>query len=74
MEDTGMNNCDYNCVQQLWRQLKFLSNFDNYIKDAEDCGHDDCKKAFEEIKKNTQRHVKLLKGILVSRTKEGVFD
>lgn len=74
MDETMLNNCDYNCVKQLSKQLDLLWRFDGYIKDAKECGHEDCRKVFEEIKRDTQRHVDILKKLIVKQVKKGSFD
>lgn len=70
----GLDDCDYNCVKQLSKQLKLLWNLDGYIKDAKNCGHEDCVKVFEEMKKGTQKHVKILKDAVKKRVADGGFD
>lgn len=69
-----LNNCDYNCVKQLSKQLELLWNLDVYIKDAKSCGHEECEKVFEEIKKDTQKHVRALKGVVKKNIDAGGFD
>lgn len=68
-----LNNCNYNCVKQLSKQLEFLWNLDGYLKDAKDCEHKDCEKLFEVMRKDTQKHIKALKGIIEKRVKQGEF-
>ena len=74
MDKKMLNDCNYNCIKQLSKQLEFLWNVDGYIKDAKDCGHEDCRKAFEGIKEDAQKHVKVLKGLVEKQVKEGKFD
>lgn len=73
MDSKVLNNCNYNCVKQLSKQLELLWNLDGYIKDAKDCGHGDCEKVFGDIKKDVQKHAEILKGLIEKQAKAGEF-
>ena len=62
-----MSNCDYNCVKQLSEKLTFLWRIDQYIKDAKKQKHKACQKMWESIKKDEEKHVKMLKSHLVKK-------
>lgn len=68
---TCENDCSYNCIKQLTKKLKFLWNVDGYIKDAKKCGHKDCAKTFEIIKKDEQKHSEMIKKLIVEKARKG---
>lgn len=70
----SLNNCNYNCTQQLGRKLGFLAKVNQYIKDADECGHPACAELFKEIKKDEQKHVDKLKAAIAGLSKEGKFN
>lgn len=74
MDKKILNNCNYNCIKQLSKQLELLWKLDTYIKDARECKHKDCQKVFEEIKKDMQKHAEILKELVEKRAKEGEFN
>lgn len=70
-----MKNANYNLVKLLhlkmddvWRLEKF------YLEDAEKLGCDKCKELLEEIKKDCDKHVEMLKNELSRHVKEDKLD
>ena len=71
MKKTCLNNCNYNCMKQLTKKLKLLWHIDAHIEDAKKCGHKECVRVFEIIKKDEQKHVDMLKKIIEKKAKAG---
>ncbi len=64
MKKPLVDNCTYNCIKQLSKKLCLLWNIDRYIADAKDCNHKECIKLFNLIKKDSEKHAKILKNII----------
>ncbi len=64
-------NCSYNILKQLVEREQFLWNVNTYIEDAEKAGHDECKKAMEELRENALEDAETLKEIVEKRAKQG---
>ena len=71
MPKTCLNDCNYNVVKQLSKRLSFLWAVQGYTKDAKACGHTECVKMWEKIKKNDDESTKLLKEMLTKIAKAG---
>lgn len=69
----GLNNCNYNCTQQLAKKLAFIWRIDKYVQDAEDCGHPACADVWKQIKEDEEKHVEMLKKAIEGLSKEGKF-
>ncbi|HLC87106.1 MAG TPA: ferritin family protein [Candidatus Nanoarchaeia archaeon] len=70
---TCLNNCSYNCIKQLEKKLSLLWVIDEYIKDAEICGHKECARALKQIKKDEEKHTEMLKKLIKEKVKKGEF-
>ena len=66
-------DCSYNTLKQLSKNLELNWNLAGYIKDAKKCGHKDCEKVFKEIQKNTQKNIALLKEVVTKKAKKGIL-
>jgi hypothetical protein len=66
-------NCDYNMAKQLAKTSQFLWNIDTYVKDAKKEGHSGCVKMWEAIRKDAERHAKLLSSQIKKKVKVGEF-
>lgn len=66
------DNC-YNVVHQLSKTLGFLSRVDQYIQDANKAGDSDSKKVWDTIKSDRQKHVDMLRELVVKEIKNNKF-
>lgn len=66
-----LNNCNYNCMQQLARKLSLLWRIEQYVKDAEECGHPACAEVWIKIKDDEERHVEMLRLAVEGLSREG---
>jgi hypothetical protein len=73
MVKTCLNDCSYNCTKQLAKKLELLWNIEKYIKDAKTCNHKECEKVFLQIKKDTEKHTKMLKELIEKKVKKHEF-
>ena len=69
-----LNNCNYNCVQGLSRKSALLWRIDQYIKDAEECGHPACAEVWKNIREDEEKHIDMLKQAIEGLAKEGKLD
>jgi len=69
--DICEDDCNYHVIKQLSKKLKLLWHINNYIDNAKKCGHDECVKVFEKIRKDEQKHAAMLKKLLVIKVEEG---
>jgi len=69
-----LNNCNYNCTQQLSKKLALLWRIDQYTKDAKDCGHPACADMWRKIKADEEKHVEMLRQAVEGLSKEGKLN
>lgn len=66
-----LNNCNYNCTQQLARKSALLWRMDKYINDAKQCKHPNCVEVWKKIKKDEEKHVEWLKRAMMELSTKG---
>lgn len=70
-ESTGLSNSAYNCIMALHKDADFLySTVDTYIEDARKDNRSDLVDLWSSIKKDKERHVKMLREALTKEAKE----
>ena len=60
-----LNNNSYNITKHLAKKLEFLSNADQYIKDALKQKDELATRTWETIKKDEETHASLLRDLLM---------
>jgi len=65
MAETIVDDCYYNVHKQLVKRLQFLWNLDSYIEDSKKSKHSACAAMWEQIRKNEQKNVELLKEAVI---------
>ena len=70
-ENTKLENSTYNILSALGKESDFLySTVDKYIQDAEKDGRDHLVELWNEMKKNKQKHLSMLRQALEKEAKE----
>jgi rubrerythrin len=70
-ETTKLENSTYNILMALGKEADFLySTIDTYIQDAEKDGRDHLVELWNEMKKDKQRHLSMLRQALEKEAKE----
>ena len=66
-----LSNCGYNTSQALARKGAMIWKIDQFIKDAKKEKVTACVKMWQEIKKDEQKHVQMLKQSIAALCKAG---
>lgn len=70
-ETTKLENSTYNILMALGKESSFLySTVDTYIEDAKNDGRDHLVELWNEMKKDKQRHLSMLRQALEKEAKE----
>jgi len=70
-ENTKLENSTYNILSALGKESDFLySTVDKYIQDAENDGRDHLVELWNEMKKDKQKHLSMLRQALEKEAKE----
>jgi bacterioferritin (cytochrome b1) len=59
-----LSNLEYDIITVLQSKLEAQEAYDKYIKDCQQAGDDECRKLFEQIKRDDQQHADQLRGQL----------
>ena len=69
-----MKNHNYNLVTELSEQLRGLWRFEQYVKDAQDSGCQECARIWQELKSEKQSLVERLRKEVENHVRAGSFD
>lgn len=69
-----MKNHNYNLVTELSEQLRGLWRFEQYIKDAQDSGCQECARIWQELKDDKTNLVERLRKEVENHVRAGSFD
>jgi hypothetical protein len=69
-----VHNCNYDKVALLHELKSIYWRLDQYSKDADEQNHPLCRKVYEDLKKDLDKHIKKLQAAVVGLAKEGKFD
>jgi bacterioferritin (cytochrome b1) len=61
---TVVTNVEYDILATLQTKLEGADLYQQYIKDCEDSGDQECRRVFEEIKRDDERHAEQLRAQL----------
>lgn len=67
-----MKNSNYDLVAALHNKLEAVSIYDQYIRDCS--GETECSSVWQQLKRDDERHVTLLREEIARHAKENQFD
>lgn len=68
-----ISNYNHDLIQLLSIKLDSLARYDLYKKDAEEGGCKGCVTVFDQIKKDEEKHIQMLREQIAEHVKEGSF-
>lgn len=72
-EEEPMSNYNHDLIQLLSVKLDTVARYDLYKKDAEQGGCKGCAAIFDQMKKDDEKHIKMLREQIEDHVKEGSF-
>jgi ferritin-like metal-binding protein YciE len=72
-EAKPMSNYNHDLIQLLSVKLDSLARYDLYKKDAEEAGCKGCVTIFDQMQKDEQKHIDMLREQIAEHVKEGSF-
>lgn len=69
-----MKNHNYNLITELSEQLRGLWRFEQYVKDARDCGCSGCAGIWQELKNQKIDLIERLRKEVENHVRSGVFE
>jgi bacterioferritin (cytochrome b1) len=70
---TPLSDVHFDLITALQNKCEALAIYETYLEDCEDAGDDDCRRVFEEIMRDDQRHAEMLKSHLEHVVRDGKF-
>lgn len=68
-----MENTSYDLLTTLQNKLEGLNAYDQYIKDAQQAGDQDCANLFKQLKQHDTQSVEQIRSAIEQAVKQGKF-
>lgn len=69
----AMSDLSYDILTALQSKLESTAAYEQYIEDCEDAGDEDCRRVFEQLLQDDERHIGLLRDQLERLVRDGKF-